>query len=152
MKFYKTDLYRVALSYLRNQEDALEAIQAVTYRAYKNIHKVRQKKYLKTWIIRIMINYCNDQLKRKKRFILDNDYIQSRGVIESHLLMEMNDAILQLDERSREIVTLMYFHDLKIKEIAKMMGRSEGTVKTWLHRALTRLREVLEERGDDLHE
>ena len=59
---YKIDLYKTALAYLRNEEDALEAIQEVTYRAYQNISNVRNKQYIKTWLIRIMINYCNDQL------------------------------------------------------------------------------------------
>lgn len=63
---YKLDLYRTALSYLRNEEEALEAIQEVTYRAYKNIGTVRDAQFVKTWLIRIMINYCIDQLNMKK--------------------------------------------------------------------------------------
>ncbi|WP_442598886.1 sigma-70 family RNA polymerase sigma factor [Neobacillus sp. D3-1R] len=148
---YKIDLYKAALSFFRNEGDALEAIQEVTYRAYKNIHTVRETSYFKTWLIRIMINYCNDQLKRNKRVIVDNEMIQTQGTAENHAELEIKDAMLSLDERSREILTLKYFHDLKIKDIASSMQCPEGTVKTWLNKALKSLRGKLEEKGGNFH-
>lgn len=148
MHLYKIVLYKTALSYLKNEEEALEAIQEVTYRAYKHIHKLRQPAYVKTWFIRIMINYCNDQLRRKKRVVVDHEVGDTHGVSEDHSGLELNDAMQQLDERSREVLMLKYFHDLKIKEIASMMQRPEGTVKTWIHKALKHLRNMLEEGGD----
>lgn len=65
MKMYKIDLYKTGLSFLKNEEEALEAIQEVTYRAYKSIRKIKEPAYFKTWLMRIMINYCQDQLKKK---------------------------------------------------------------------------------------
>ncbi|HYK74058.1 MAG TPA: sigma-70 family RNA polymerase sigma factor [Pseudoneobacillus sp.] len=148
---YKIDLYKTALSYLHNEEDALEAIQEVTYRAYKSIKTIREGSYFKTWLIRIMINYCNDQLKKNKRVVLGDEIMSAQGICESHEEMELKDAMLSLDERSREILTLKYFHDLKIKEIASTMQCPEGTVKTWLNKALKSLRGKLEEKGGNLH-
>jgi RNA polymerase sigma factor (sigma-70 family) len=60
-------------------------------------------------------------------------------------------VMLGLDDRSREILTLKYFHDLKIKDIAETMQCPEGTVKTWLNKALKALREKLEEKGGNLN-
>ena len=151
MDTYKVDLYKTALSYLKNEGEALEAIQEVTFRAYKNIHKVKEKQYVKTWLIRIMINYCIDQLRKKKRMVLDEDIISAIGVVDNYVGMELNDAMEALDDRSREILLLMYFHNLKIKEIAVTMERPEGTIKTWLHRALFSLRKELGEKGGDKH-
>lgn len=148
---YKVDLYKTALSFLRNEEEALEAIQEVTYRAYKGIRKIKEASYFKTWLIRIMINYCNDQLKKQKRVVINEEVLESIGVTENHSEMELRDAMLGLDERSREILTLKYFHDLKIKDIAVTMQCPEGTVKTWLNKALKALREKLEERGGNLN-
>ncbi len=148
---YKVDLYKTAISFLRNEGEALEAIQEVTYRAYKGIRKLKEPSYFKTWLIRIMINYCNDQLKSKKRIVMNDEVISSLGVSENHSEMELRDAMLGLDDRSREILTLKYFHDLKIKDIASTMECPEGTVKTWLNKALKALREKLEEKGGNLN-
>src|SRR5690606_15008029 len=127
-----------------------EAVQEVTFRAYKSIRKLRNAAFFKTWLLRIMINYCNDQLKRKKRVVMDEELIASAGITESHAELELKDAMRELPEQSREILTLKYFHDLKIKEIADSMGCPEGTVKTWLHKALKQLREKMEEKGEGI--
>ncbi|ANX10760.1 RNA polymerase subunit sigma-70 [Fictibacillus arsenicus] len=148
---YKVDLYKTALSFLRNEEEALEAIQEVTYRAYKGIRKLKEVSYFKTWLIRIMINYCNDQLKKQKRVVINEEVLKSIGVSENHSELELKDVMLGLDDRSREILTLKYFHDLKIKDIAETMQCPEGTVKTWLNKALKALREKLEEKGGNLN-
>ncbi|MED3561312.1 sigma-70 family RNA polymerase sigma factor [Bacillus xiapuensis] len=151
MHLFKIDLYKTALSFLRNEEEALEAIQEVTYRAYKNIQSIREASYFKTWLIRIMINYCNDQLKKKKRVILGDEILTIQGISEKHEVMELKDAMLGLDDRSREILTLKYFNDMKIKDIALTMKCPEGTVKTWLTKALKALRDKLDEKGGNLH-
>lgn len=151
IQLFKIDLYKTALTFLRNDQEALEAVQEVTYRAYKGIRTVKEPSYFKTWLIRIMINYCNDQLKKKKNVLLDDEILKSQGVSENHNKLEIKDAMLSLDERSREILTLKYFHDLKIKDIADSMQCPEGTVKTWLNKALKALREKLEENGGNLN-
>ncbi|WP_066073334.1 sigma-70 family RNA polymerase sigma factor [Neobacillus soli] len=151
IQLYKIDLYKTALSFLRNEEEALEAIQEVTYRAYKNMKSVKDAAYFKTWLIRIMMNYCNDQLKKKKRVVLNDELLNLQGNSENHTEMELKDAMLGLDERSREILTLKYFQDMKIKDIAATLQCPEGTVKTWLNKALKALRDKLEGNGGDLH-
>lgn len=151
LQLYKIDLYKTALSFLRNEEDALEAVQEVTYRAYKSIRSLKEAAYFKTWLIRIMINYCNDQLKKNKRVVLNGELLKQQEVTVNHDLLELEDILDTLDDRSREILSLKYFHDMKIKEIAGTLQCPEGTVKTWLHLALKALREKLQTKGDDLH-
>jgi RNA polymerase sigma-70 factor (TIGR02954 family) len=147
IQLYKIDLYKTGYSFLKNEEDVLEAIQEVTYRAYKNIRSVREASYFKTWLIRIMINYCNDQLKKKNHVVLGDEVLNFHGSTDNYVAMEIQEAMLTLDDRSREILTLKYFHDMKIKDIADSMQRPEGTVKTWLNKALKSLRGKLEEKG-----
>ncbi|GAF66081.1 putative RNA polymerase [Bacillus sp. TS-2] len=147
----KIDLYKTALAYLRNEEDALEAIQEVTFRAYKNLRNIKEPSYFKSWMIRIMINYCNDTLKWKKRMVMNEEFLLTLGKAENHSLMEIQDAMQALDERYQEVLTLKYFHDLKITDIAGALQCPEGTVKTWLNKALKSLREKLEEKGEISH-
>lgn len=63
----QSELYRLAWRYLKNEHDALDALQEVSCRVYKHFYKVENPKYVKTWMIRIMINYCLDELKRQKK-------------------------------------------------------------------------------------
>lgn len=56
--------YRIAYSFLRNEHDALEAIQEFTYRSFKKIHTVRQPQFLSTWLIRVLLNVCHDMKKK----------------------------------------------------------------------------------------
>lgn len=76
MKIHKIRLLKIAISYLQNEGEALEALQEVTFRAYRSIKKVKQPEYFSTWLIRIMINYCHDQIQKKKQMtdtsLLDN--------------------------------------------------------------------------------
>lgn len=148
MNTYKTDLYKTALAYLKDEDDALESVQEVTYRAYKNISKLKEAAYIKTWLIRIMINYCNDQLKRRKRVVPNEKVADAYGGAEDDTKVELRDAIERLDTRSREVLMLKYFHDLKIQEIAGVMESPEGTIKTWLHQALQLLRSKMEAGGN----
>src|SRR5699024_3006731 len=78
----KEQIYRIAFAYLKNEQDALEAIQKVTFRAYKNIKKLKEAKYFSTWLTRIMINYCIDELKRKKRFLINDSKAQTGSILE----------------------------------------------------------------------
>ncbi|GKU83774.1 sigma-70 family RNA polymerase sigma factor [Niallia sp. NCCP-28] len=151
MHAYKIDLYKTAFAYLHNEEESLEAIQEVTYRAYKSIKKVKKPAYIKTWLLRIMINYCNDVLKRKKKMIMNEAIIPLIATMDNYQTMEIQEAIETLDERSREIITLKYYHDLKIKEIAFMLDCPEGTVKTWLNKALKQLKNKLDGKGGSRH-
>ncbi|GAA0497816.1 sigma-70 family RNA polymerase sigma factor [Salinibacillus aidingensis] len=146
MKRYKTELYKTALAYFKNENDAIEAVQEVTFRAYRKIKTLKEPAYFKTWIIRIMINYCNDQLRKKKRFTSKPVEMETIQTNDSHIKMELEDAMQLLDDRSRELLMLKYFHELKIKEIAQVLKRPEGTIKTWLNKALQSLKQVLDEK------
>ena len=60
-------MYKVAFSYLKNDEDAADAIQDTILSCYENLKSLKQNKYFKTWMIRILINKCKDILQRKKQ-------------------------------------------------------------------------------------
>ncbi|MGM8213145.1 sigma-70 family RNA polymerase sigma factor [Virgibacillus sp. W0430] len=151
MNQYKADIYRTARAFLKSDHDALEAVQEVTFRAYKTLHTLRDPSYFKTWVIRIGINYCNDQLKISKKQLQNEALMEVIAHEDNNVKLEIEDAMLRINARSREVLALKYLHDLKIKEIAVVMNRSEGTIKTWLHKALKALRKEWLEKGGDVH-
>lgn len=148
---HKETLYRTAISYLRDENKALEAVQETTYRAYKSIRTLKKPEYFKTWLTKIIMNYCNDVLKREKREISQDDLRSLTGVEQDHTYLEVEEALTALPQELQELVRLKYFQDLKIKEIADLWGAPEGTIKTKLHRALTALRTYFEEKGETKH-
>lgn len=144
----KEQLYRIAYSYLKSETDALEALQETTFRAYKSIKKLRRPEYFKTWLIRILINYCNDEIKRSRKYIAMEEHHMSQvgdGDINDSLeFMDIIPAIYGLKKDYQEVIILRYFEDLKINEIAYIKDIPEGTVKTRINRALRELKSLLE--------
>lgn len=143
----KEKLYRIAFTYFKNEVDSLEAVQETTYRAYKNIKKLKEPQYFDTWLVRILINYCIDELKRRNRF--NKAYEEAKGLqnIDSDKL-DIEMALEALRREYKDVIILKYFEDLTIKDIARIMDSPEGTVKTWIHRALMELKEILSKDGE----
>ena len=69
--FYMKDLYRVAISILMNDEDAADAIQDTILGCWEKLYTLKQEKYFKTWLTRILINHCYDMRKKQQRMIKD---------------------------------------------------------------------------------
>lgn len=143
MQEYEALLYHTALGYLKNEHDAIEAVQEVTYRAYRKIHTVKNPTYLKTWLVRIVLNVCYDMVKLQKRQWHEIYKEPSTELNENSLQIE--EALATLTKEHQEVVHLKYFHQLKNAEIARIQEIPEGTVKSRLHKALQKLRIFLEE-------
>ena len=115
---------------------------------------------MKTWVIRIAINYCKD-LSRKKRSLLsteellakDGEEMESGGKADPYeSLLESgicSKAIMSLGRKEREVLILYYYQELSQKEIAGILGTREGTVSQRIHRAKAKLKEALKEAGYD---
>ncbi len=151
MLSHKQQLYRMALSYLKNEEDAIEAVQETTFRAFRGMKKLRKPAYFTTWLMRILLNYCHDEVKKNKRFIYNDELIHSLEGSSSHSLLEVEEAINHLEEKYRNVIILKYLQDLKIDEIAEILQCPQGTVKTWLRKALELLRQYFNEKEDGFH-
>lgn len=145
---YKEQLYRIAYSYLKNEQDALEAIQETTCRAYMSLGKLKDHSYFKTWVIRILINYCIDEQKRKhKNGAVPENMDIAMGSFDDKKL-QVEEYVQRLEPKFRQIIVLKYFEDMKINEIAAVMKKPEGTIKTWLTKALKRLKDLMSEEGE----
>jgi RNA polymerase sigma-70 factor (TIGR02954 family) len=146
----KTQLYKIAFSYLKNEIEALEAIQEVTFRAYKAIKKVKQASYFNTWLIRIMINYCIDEQRKRKRVIFAEKEIATTNE-DSSTNIVVQDAVYQLKANYQKVIVLKYYQDLTVQQIAMVLEKPEGTIKTWLHKALKQLKSILEKDGEQFY-
>lgn len=141
----KARLYRIARTYLNNEQDALDALQEASFRAYRGIAKLKDTVLFETWLTRILLNCCNDEYRRRKRRGLFAQ-IKMIGASQpsfssgSDLKVTLEEAVRELPARQKEIIILKYIQQYTLTEIAVIMGCPEGTVKTGLHKALGRLR------------
>ncbi len=135
--------YRLAYSYMRNEDDALDVVQESAYRAIRDCRKVRNKDYLSTWIYRIVVNTALDMLRRKKKETTTEE-LPEIPVEDQYRDLELQTVLNQLDDKSRTIILLRYFEDLKLEDIADIVGDNLNTVKARLYRSLKKLRLNLE--------
>lgn len=148
IKNNKEYLYKMAFLYVKDEQDALEVIHETVYRAFLNIEKLKKAKFFNTWITRILINVSIDFLKKKgKNEMLDEStpIIKEKCEISTEEKLDLYNAIDLLNDNYKTVIIMMYFNDMKIKDISKVMETPENTVKTYLRRAKQALGEILKE-------
>lgn len=148
IKNNKEYLYKMAFLYVKDEQDALEVIHETVYRAFLNIEKLKKAKFFNTWITRILINVSIDFLKRKgKNQMLDEStpIIKEKCEISTEEKLDLYNAIDLLNDNYKTVIIMMYFNDMKIKDISRVMETPENTVKTYLRRAKQALGEILKE-------
>lgn len=147
---HREQLYKTAWHYLHNEQDALEAVQEVTCRAFMKIGQLKEPAYFSTWLVRIMIHYCLDELKRTKRVIPAEacGTETADAGIEPDIRLDLADCIQTLKPRYRDVIVLRYYEDMSVEAIAAALNRPEGTVKTWISRGLGQLRKTMKGREE----
>jgi len=142
---FKKKLFQTAMGVLGNEALALDAVSEAVYRAFKGIKKLREPKYAETWFIRILLNVSHDFYRRQKNEVVTEKVPEGAYYDKNHEL-EFSQMIECLQPELREIVSLKYYSDYSLNEIAGILDIPEGTVKSRLNRALKMLRlEVLNE-------
>ena len=143
----RNKLYRTAYMYLNNEASAYEAIDETVYKALKSLKSLRQPEYFNTWITRILINVCKDELSRIKR-LQPEEYIaidiNNIDEIDTDSL-SLKDIISRLPDDLKEIIILRYFSGFTLSETAASLGIPQGTVVTKQRRALSILKLELSE-------
>lgn len=141
--------YRIAFSYSKNEDAALDIVQEAIVKSLNHINKLKNEEYVKTWFYRILINECLQYIKKNKRIITYesqeienkiewNDDISINGI-------DMYKYIQNLNKKLRTVIILRYFEDMKIEEIAKITKTNISTVKSRLYKALEILKNSIED-------
>jgi len=137
-------LYRMAFTYLKNEQDALDVMQDLVYKALKKMHTVKQHEYARTWLVRVLINCCKDHLRKRQLTVAIKEHHQVEWVIYS----DMERLLEHLSLSEQQLVYMKYFQQLKNKEIAELNQIPEGTVKSKLHYILKKLKNFAGEKED----
>ena len=140
--------YRVAYSYARNQEDALDIVQNAVCKALESYKNIRNADAVKTWFYRILINESLAAIKQRKKELLSDDNPQKEEAYYEKGYEQQDDIKEELDRREEDIQTIIrlrFFEELSLKEISEITGLNLNTVKTKLYRGLKILRENIQE-------
>ena len=135
-------LYHVTKSLLRNDEDCADAIQNAILKAYGKLHTLKNEEYFKTWVTRIVINESYAILRANKRLVSYEEYMSDERAVEEEYSLVFEE-ITKMKEKYRIPFVLHYVEGYTTTEIAKMLGLSEGAVKTQLFRARNQLKTQL---------
>lgn len=145
--------YRLAYSYVHNEEDAGDIVQNGAYRALKGSHTLKQPEYAQSWVYRIMLNECFRYLKQPK--FLSYEAVQEEkgfdmGYTEDRYTnVDLQKALDSLPVQDKAIVILRFFEDKKLEEIADILEENVNTVKSRLYRSMKKLRSTLAEDPDE---
>ena len=143
------ELYRYALSVLREERAAEDAVQDAFERAFAALGRYPEERLramrVRPWMYRITLNVARNRLRERREVPVEE--ISSAGVALSdegrESVMDVLAALGRLPERQRVAVTLRYLQDLPYVEISGVTGWPEGTAKTLVRRGVARLRKIM---------
>ena len=145
---FQASLLRTCYMYLRDQEQAEDAVQETFFKAYRNLGAFRGESAEKTWLMKIAVNTCHDMRKTGWFRHMDRrvtpEMLPEASVpfqeFEEGLIVEVMNLPLKL----REVVLLYYYQNMDTNEIAETLGIARSSVSGRLQRARKKLRDVLE--------
>lgn len=166
---YQNDIFRFSLHYVRDIERAKEMSQETFIRVYVARARFDPSRKFRPWILCIARNLCLNEIKRKKSVSMESleeyassardetgEVLQSSADGPDQLMMAderrklLAESLEKLDPESREIVRLRFFERLQARDIAEVVGSTEGAVRTRLHRILKSMRAIYVAEKDNL--
>ncbi|HRI26229.1 MAG TPA: sigma-70 family RNA polymerase sigma factor [Ferruginibacter sp.] len=153
---YTMLLLGVSMKYLKNEEEARDAVQQVFLKVIHELHKYKVE-YFKSWIYMIAKNHCLMQLRDKGRFngeinerimaVADTPEEKNRHLEKDRTLTHMASALLELNPEQQLCVTLFYLEKKSYQEIADSTGFTMMQVKSHIQNGKRNLKIIMERKG-----
>ena len=143
---YMRRVQSVALGFVHNQQDAMDIAQEAFVRAYRSIRRYDPRRPFFPWIYEIAKNLSLNHLRRRTpspSVPLDREPVLRDAEDDWEMKEVLWREIQALPIEPREMVLLKYFQHMSCREIARMLGKPEGTVMSTLHGARIRLKKAL---------
>ena len=141
-------MYATAKAILKDDHDCADAIQETIVKAFAKLDTLRKDRFVKTWLMRILMNECYNICRRSEKVLPIDQYMEQIETPqkERENSGELYEAVQELREELRIPVVLYYVEDLSCQEIAEMLDISEGAVQKRLARAREKLKNRLEDK------
>lgn len=144
--------YRLARLILRDSTEAEDAVHDAFVTAWTKWSTLRDPDKLQPWFDRIVVNKCRNRLRARSRWVTQSE-IRDLPMPSDDPMATVDDrqlvgaAFARLGADDRIVLALRFYRDLQVDDIAVLTDVRPGTVKSRLHRALARLRVIMEEDG-----
>ncbi len=138
---YGDMLYRICLVMLRNTADAEDAIQDTFIRFMQKAPVFQGEEHEKAWLIKVASNVCKDMLRQRDK-VTELDEATINTIANSEDDTHILEALMQIPEKFRIVLTLHYIEGYKVDEIAQMIKKSSSAVKMRLSKG----RKLLEDK------
>jgi RNA polymerase sigma-70 factor (ECF subfamily) len=139
----KSGMYRVAKGFFQSEDDVADAISETVLSAYEHIGELKKAEYFRTWLIRILINVCNQMVREHRRCEVTEVLPELRYTENDFSNVEFQEMLASFPEDCRTILLLYYGEQFTTREIAEILGMKENTVKSRLRRSRESLRETM---------
>ena len=139
-------LYRIAKTLLRQDADCADAVQEALLNGFKGAARLRDDRYFKTWMTRILLNVCKDMLKKRARTPLI-ELPETLPAPDETQRRELYQALHAIREELRLPLVLHYLEGLTVKEVSGVLRVPQGTIKHRLCQGKNELSALL--RGDE---
>lgn len=148
------DYYRLALTYMGNPHDAMDAMEEMVVSLYERIGQLKKDEAFYSWSKTILVNRCKQMLKKQNKVILVEEFNEEQDVAQnpyqqSEEQIDIRQMLGTLNKFQREAIQLKYFHDLDYETIANMTEVAVGTVKSRIFQGLKKLRDRF---GGEFHD
>jgi RNA polymerase sigma-70 factor (ECF subfamily) len=155
---HQKQVYNISYRMTSNREDALDLTQEIFVRAYQKIGKFDSRSSFSTWLYKLAVNLCIDELRKRKNNAnilpleeamaqADPDTPEDTAILNDRE-RQVWDALNSLKEKERAIIILKDIEGLSYIEIAEIFKCSLGRVKSRIHEARQKLKTVLEKKGE----
>lgn len=145
---YKRELYLIAKVRLAVDADIEDAVQETLFDVYKNIRHLKNENGFKTWIVKVLINNCNDIIRSKcgELLSLEDDMIEklpdySNDYNKLEEKYDFLELINFLNEEEKTIMIMRYSQDFSIREISEVLGLNEGIIRTKIYRIKKKIKD-----------
>nr|WP_317852017.1 sigma-70 family RNA polymerase sigma factor [Paraclostridium sp. AKS73] len=134
--------YKIAYSYVKNQDDALDIVHDSICKALSKLDSLKDEEAIKPWFYKILINSSIDYIRKNSKYVtLEEELLfDERNSNDTYTDIDLQRALEKLPEEYRVIIVLRYFEDMKIDEIANVLSQNTNTIKTKLYTGLRRLK------------
>ena len=155
---YKDLVFTLAMRMMKNREEAEEVSQDTFIKVYKSLHKFKGDSKFSTWIYKVTYNSCLDRIKKNKKHFNDvaiDDFTISKlkdvdNAFEALVEKEQHDTIQEclklLPYDDSFLLTMYYFEEQSLDEIASIVGLTANNVKVKLFRSRKKLTQILKNR------
>lgn len=138
-------VYKIIYAIINSQENSIEVLDEVIYKAYTNLDKLRHPEFFKTWIIRIAINESRNYLKKNSKIIYMEDCDKEKSLpnnVEEKI--DFETALNTLGLETKSVIIMKCYMNFTFDEIAISLDKPVGTIKTWYYKGLDKLKTQLD--------